>query len=85
MEGFIGQIILFAGTFAPRNWATCQGQLIPVANDSALFKILGYEYGGEEGVTFALPNMEGMAPEGLRYVICMFGDSATLQEQKRKV
>ncbi|MEJ2321428.1 MAG: tail fiber protein [Gammaproteobacteria bacterium] len=62
MEGYIGQIILFAGTFAPRNWAYCDGQLIAINTYQALFAILGTTYGGDGRTTFALPDLRGRAP-----------------------
>lgn len=74
MEGITGQIILFAGNFSPAGWAFCEGQRIPVSDNALLFSILEYDYGGEEGVNFALPDMEGLAPEGLHYIICIWGD-----------
>ncbi len=61
MEGFIGQIILFAGNFAPRTWAFCEGQLLLIAQNSALFSILGTTYGGDGENTFALPDLRGRA------------------------
>jgi microcystin-dependent protein len=57
MEGTIGEIRLFAGNFAPRNWAFCQGQLLSIAQNTALFSILGTTYGGNGQTTFALPNL----------------------------
>ena len=62
MEPFIGQIILFGGTFAPRNWALCDGQLMPISSNSALFSILGTIYGGDGRTTFALPDLRGRVP-----------------------
>ncbi|GAA3509045.1 tail fiber protein [Aquimarina addita] len=59
MEPFIGQIILFGGNFAPRGWALCDGQLLPIASNSALFSILGTIYGGDGRTTFALPDLRG--------------------------
>jgi len=59
MEPFIGQIIQFAGNFAPRGWALCDGQLLPIASYSALFSILGTTYGGDGRTTFGLPDMRG--------------------------
>ena len=59
MESFIGSIILFAGTFAPRGWAFCNGQLLSIAQNTALFSILGTTYGGNGQTTFALPNLQG--------------------------
>ncbi len=59
---FIGQIDLFAGNFAPRNYATCQGQLLSISQNTALFAILGTTYGGDGRTTFGLPNLESRAP-----------------------
>jgi microcystin-dependent protein len=60
-EPFIGSIILFAGNFAPRGWAFCSGQLLPIAQNTALFSILGTTYGGNGQTTFALPDLRGRA------------------------
>lgn len=62
MEPFIAQIMLFGGNFAPRGWAFCDGQLLPISSNSALFSILGTTYGGDGRSTFALPDMRGRAP-----------------------
>lgn len=59
---FLGTISLFAGNFAPRGWALCNGQLMAISQNSALFSILGTTYGGDGVTTFALPNLEGRAP-----------------------
>jgi len=59
MEGTIGEIRLFAGNFAPRNWAFCNGQLLAIASNTALFSILGTTYGGNGQTTFALPDLQG--------------------------
>lgn len=64
MEGYLGQIILFAGNFAPRNWAFCQGQLLGVAQNQALFSILGTNYGGDGRTTFALPDLKSRTALG---------------------
>ncbi|WP_040666309.1 phage tail protein, partial [Nitrolancea hollandica] len=61
-EPFIGEIRMFAGNFAPHNWATCDGQLIPIRQNTALFSILGTAYGGDGRTTFALPDLRGRAP-----------------------
>jgi microcystin-dependent protein len=61
-EGFIGEIRLFAGNFAPRNWAFCDGQLLSIAQNQALFSILGTTYGGDGRTTFALPDLRGRVP-----------------------
>lgn len=62
MEPFIGQIIMFAGNFAPRGWALCDGQLLSIAENSALFSILGTTYGGDGRTTFGLPDLRGRFP-----------------------
>ncbi|WP_347839977.1 tail fiber protein [uncultured Draconibacterium sp.] len=59
MEPFLGQIIMFAGNFAPRGWAMCEGQLLPINSNQALFSILGTTYGGDGRTTFALPDLRG--------------------------
>lgn len=64
MEGTIGTIMMFAGNFAPRNWAYCAGQLIPIAQNTALFSILGTTYGGDGRVTFGLPDLQGRVVVG---------------------
>ena len=61
-EGFLGEVKIFAGNFAPRSWALCDGQLLSIAQDSALFSILGTMYGGDGRTTFALPDLRGRAP-----------------------
>jgi len=64
MYGLIGEIRLFAGNFAPRDWAFCDGQLLEIQNNTALFSILGTIYGGDGRVTFALPNLKGKVAMG---------------------
>ena len=59
MEPFIGQIIMFGGNFAPRGWAFCDGQLLAISQNEALFSILGTTYGGDGRTTFALPDLRG--------------------------
>lgn len=61
-EPYIGEIIMFAGNFAPRGWALCNGQLLSIAQNTALFSILGTTYGGNGQTTFALPNLMGRVP-----------------------
>lgn len=56
---FLGEIAMFGGTFAPRNWALCDGQLLPISTNSALFSILGTSYGGDGRTTFGLPDLRG--------------------------
>ena len=56
-EGFIGEIRMFGGNFAPRNWAFCDGQLFTISQNTALFSILGTTYGGDGRTTFGLPDL----------------------------
>ena len=62
MEPFLAQIVMFGGNFAPRGWALCNGQLLPISQNTALFSILGTTYGGDGRTTFALPDLRGRAP-----------------------
>jgi microcystin-dependent protein len=62
MDPFIGEIRIFAGNFAPRDWAFCQGQLLSIASNTALFSLLGTYYGGDGRTTFGLPDLRGRAP-----------------------
>ena len=62
MDPFIGQIILFAGNFAPRGWAFCDGQELRIAEYDQLFAILGTTYGGDGRLTFRLPDLRGRVP-----------------------
>lgn len=61
-DDYLGVIKIFAGNFAPRNWAFCNGQLLPISSNSALFSILGTIYGGDGRTTFALPDLRGRVP-----------------------
>ncbi|MCA0757333.1 tail fiber protein [Paenibacillus sp. N4] len=61
-ESYIGEIKLFGFQFAPRGWALCQGQLLSISQNQALFSILGTTYGGDGVTTFALPDLRGRAP-----------------------
>jgi len=63
-EPFIGQIVMFAGNFAPRGWAFCDGQYRAISEHTALFSILGTTYGGDGRTTFALPDLRGRVPAG---------------------
>jgi microcystin-dependent protein len=58
----IGQIMMFGGNFAPRDWALCNGQLLPISQNDALFSLLGTTYGGDGQTTFALPDLRGRVP-----------------------
>ena len=58
-DPFLGQIKMFGGTFAPRGWAFCDGQLLPIAQNTAVFSLVGTTYGGDGRTTFALPELRG--------------------------
>lgn len=62
MDGYIGEVRLFAGNFAPRNWAFCEGQLLAISSNNALFSILGTTYGGDGRTSFGLPDCRGRSP-----------------------
>ena len=61
-EPFLGQIQMFPFTFAPRAWSDCNGQLLPISQNSALFSLLGTTYGGDGWTTFALPDLRSRVP-----------------------
>jgi len=64
MEPTIGEIRMFAGNFAPRSWALCEGQLLAINSNQALFSILGTTYGGDGRTSFGLPDLRGRANVG---------------------
>jgi microcystin-dependent protein len=70
-DPIMGTIFLFAGTFAPKGYAMCQGQLMQISQNTALFSILGTTYGGDGRSNFALPKLSG--PEGTSYIIAVTG------------
>ncbi|MCB2154816.1 tail fiber protein [bacterium] len=61
-EPFIAEIRIFAGNFAPRSWAFCDGQLLPISQNTALFSLVGTTYGGDGRTTVGLPDLQGRAP-----------------------
>ncbi|MDO5979409.1 tail fiber protein [Flavivirga sp. MEBiC05379] len=61
-EPLLGEIKMFAGNFAPRGWAFCDGQLLSIGQNTALFSLLGTTYGGDGRTTFALPDLRGRTP-----------------------
>jgi microcystin-dependent protein len=61
-EPYLGEVRMFAGNFAPRGWANCDGQLLPISQNSALFSLLGTMYGGDGRTTFGLPDLRGRVP-----------------------
>ncbi|MBP6616550.1 MAG: phage tail protein [Burkholderiales bacterium RIFCSPHIGHO2_01_FULL_64_960] len=64
MESFIGDIRLFAGTFAPRGWMLCNGAVLSISQYDTLFSLIGTTYGGDGQSTFALPDLRGRVPVG---------------------
>jgi len=77
MEAFTGQVQLFAFSFAPAGWLACEGQLLQITQYTALFSLLGTQFGGDGRVQFGLPDLRGKAPGGdsggLQYCICVLG------------
>jgi microcystin-dependent protein len=61
-DPFVGEIRIFCGNFAPTGWAFCNGQFLPIAQNTALFSLLGTTYGGDGKSNFALPNLQGRFP-----------------------
>ncbi len=61
-DQFVAEIRIFAGNFAPQGWASCDGQFLPISQNTALFSLLGTNYGGDGRSNFALPNLAGSAP-----------------------
>ncbi len=72
MDGTLASIMLFASNFAPRGWAFCEGQILSVADNQALFSLLGTTYGGDGKTTFKLPSISHENPD-LHYIICVQG------------
>jgi microcystin-dependent protein len=64
VDPFLAEIRMFAGNFAPKGWALCNGQLMAISQNTALFSLLGTTYGGNGTSNFALPNLQGAAPLG---------------------
>ncbi|MFN8531780.1 MAG: tail fiber protein [Anaerolineae bacterium] len=64
VDPFVAEIRMFAGNFAPAHWASCDGQILPISQNTALFSLLGTYYGGNGRSTFGLPNLQGSAPMG---------------------
>lgn len=64
-QAYIASITCFAGNFAPRGWALCNGQILNISQNAALFSILGTSFGGNGQTTFGLPNLQGRVPIGV--------------------
>jgi len=65
VDPLLGEIMLFAGNFAPRGWAFCNGQILPINQNQSLYSLLGTTYGGDGRVTFGLPDLRGRVPVGV--------------------
>lgn len=74
-EPFIGEIRIFAGNFAPAGWMFCEGQILPISENDALFALIGTTYGGDGVQTFALPDLRGRLPvhQGVGYLVSQRG------------
>lgn len=64
MDCYLGEIRMFAGNYAPENWALCNGALLPISTNEALFSLLSTTYGGDGQTTFGLPDLRGRTPIG---------------------
>jgi len=73
MEPFVGQIELFAFSFAPEGFAPCNGALLPISENTVLYSLLGTTYGGDGKTTFGLPNLAPVTPQGPGYYIAVYG------------
>ena len=87
MAPFVGEIRLFAGSFAPLGWLYCDGQLLPIAENETLFQLIGTTYGGDGQTTFALPDLRSRVPvhQGGGLVLAETGgaESVTLSDSPR--
>jgi microcystin-dependent protein len=77
MNYMVSQIVLFPLTFTPRGFASCEGQLLPIAQYTLLFSLIGNTFGGDGETTFALPDYRGLAPKGSTYFIVIEGGMPT--------
>ena len=75
---YIGEIRMFAGSFAPAGWAICDGQTMPISENDALFNLIGTTYGGDGQETFNLPDLPGRVP------VHMAGTRATVRSARRR-
>jgi microcystin-dependent protein len=74
MDYFLGNIVLFPYSFTPYGWLLCNGQILQINQNTALFSLIGTTYGGNGTTTFAVPNMLGLEPApGTGYYICVSG------------
>ena len=93
-QPYIGEIRMFAGNFAPLAWEFCNGQLLPISENEALFQLIGTTYGGDGESTFALPNLQsrvplhmGNGPDGISYPLAQAAgtEQETLSTQQMPV
>ena len=73
MDPFVAEIRIFPFNFAPKGWAFCDGQILPLSQNTALFSLLGTTYGGDGKTTFGLPNLAPVTPQGPGYYIAVYG------------
>lgn len=73
MQPFLGQVALFSFDTAPQAWARCDGQLVPIATNTALYSLIGTTYGGDGKENFALPKLPPVQPAGPHYYIALQG------------
>src|SRR5437868_8224143 len=85
-QPFIGEIRMFGGSFAPAGWAFCNGQLLPISENDALFTLIGTTYGGDGQSTFGLPDLRGRLPihQGSGFILAETGgtEEVTLTTQQ---
>ena len=74
MEPILGQVELFAFAFAPTGYLPCNGQLLAIADNTALYSVIGTTYGGDGKTSFALPNLQPVTPQGPGYYIAFVGN-----------
>lgn len=79
-DPYIGEIRMFAGNFAPAGWMFCEGQLLPISENEALFNLIGTTYGGDGQSTFALPDLRGRIPihNGNGFILAETGGVETI-------
>jgi microcystin-dependent protein len=74
MDYFLGQIVCFPYSFVPMGWLLCNGQILQIQQNTALFSLIGTKFGGNGTTTFAIPNLQGAEPQpGTGYYICVSG------------
>ena len=86
-EPFLSEIRIFSFNFAPKGWALCNGQLLPINQNQALFSLLGTTYGGNGQTNFALPNLQGAAPihEGSGHTLGEKGGSSSVTVNQQQL